>query len=100
MCCQTTTKGGSLPICIFHPSTQRRLQLMENKPIRQLKDQYYRLMKKSKPPDHRDPVNFEGRKRPCNVLPHSNVQQPRATTSNWREPGESAKTSNGTQQHN
>jgi hypothetical protein len=34
------------------------------------------------------------------MLPHSNVQQPRAATSNWREHGESAKTSNGTQQHN
>jgi len=28
------------------------------------------------------------------------VQQPRSTTSNWRARGESAKTSNGAQQHN
>jgi hypothetical protein len=73
---------------------------MENRRVRQLKNHYYHLLKESKPPDHRDPVNFQERNRPCNVLPHSKVQQPRATTSNWRAHGESAKMSNGTQQHN
>jgi len=87
-------------LIFFHPSTERKLQLMENRRIRQPKDHYYHLVKESKPPVHRNPVNLQERKRPCNVLPHSKVQQPRATTSNWRARGESAKMSNGTQQHN
>jgi hypothetical protein len=80
----------------FHPSTERRLQLMENRRIRQLKDQYYHFVKRSNPPDHRDSVNFQGRKPPCNELPHS-CQKPRATTNNWRARGEGDKISNGTQ---
>jgi hypothetical protein len=73
---------------------------MERRLDQQLKDQYHHFVKKSKPPDYRDPVNSHGGKQPCNVLPHFNAQQPRVTTSNWRARGESAKTSNGTHQHN
>jgi len=99
-CVKPPSKEDHKHFVFFHPSTKRRVKLVENGWIRQLKDQYHQLVKKSKPPDHTDPVNFQGSQRPYNVLPHSNVQQPRATTSNWIERGESAKNSNGTQQHN
>jgi len=68
---------------------------MENRRIRQLKDHYYQLVKESKTTDHKNPVNFQERKRLRNVSPHF-FQQSKATTSNWRERGEGAKMSNGT----
>ena len=73
---------------------------MENRWITQLKVRYQYLVNRSNAPDYRYPENFQERKHPFNVVPHCNVQQPRAATSNWKERGESAKTSDGTQQHN
>jgi hypothetical protein len=64
-------KGDHIQFIFFHPYTERKLQLMENRRIRQLKVHYYQLVKESK-----------------------------ATTSNWRARGEGAKISNSTQQHN
>jgi hypothetical protein len=54
-------------LIFFHPSTERKLQLMENRRIRPLKGHYYQLVKKSKTSDHKNPVNFQERKRLCNV---------------------------------
>ena len=55
-------------------SAEQRLHAMECRLEQQLKDQYHHFMKKSKQQDHRDPVNSQGGKRPCYVLPDSNVQ--------------------------
>ena len=63
-------------------------------------DQYHYFLKTREQLSHKYLVNFQGGKQPCNVLQNSNAQQPKANTNNWRARGESAKTSNGTQQHN
>ena len=68
--------------------------------VRQLTDQYHYFLKICEQLSNKHPPNSQGEKQPCNELPHSNVQQPIATTSNWRARGEGSKISNGTQQHN
>ena len=67
---------------------------------RQLRDQYQYFLKTCEQLSNKHPVNSQGVKQRCNVLPHSNVQQPRTTTSKWRARGEVSIITNGTQQHN
>ena len=90
------TKNDSKQLLFSRLSAEQRRHAMERRLERQLEDQYHHFVKKCEQLSHRDPVNSQGGKQPCNVLPHLNVQQPRASTSNWRARGESAKTSNGT----